>query len=345
MMTLITEKNRNGLSHRGTGKPTVTDVAKLANVSVATVSYVLNGRFSEVSEDTAARVRKAVKELGYVKNLAAAALSGQKTKLIAVIIPEISDLSGSSEINPFYGEFIFRLEHIARKKGFGLCVSGGDEKDYVNFLLQRGVDTAVLVGMSEWELPSALEKNDIHCVLYDSFHDDARHSQVRTDEIKGGYLAAERLIDIRKKNIVFAGDIRSDRSVDVVSMRYRGAKKACEMADVNPIKHLEVKVSYEDGLRAADKIIAMGADGVVTTADIVAVGLMEGLQIRGVKIPGDIAVVGYDNLPISRITRPRLSTIDQGLAEKVQAVMSMIESREQGLIKIIAPNIVVRESA
>lgn len=335
---------KNGSSRAG-GKPTITDVARLAGVSVATVSYVLNGRTTEVSRDTALRVTQAVRDLGYVKNLAAASLSGKKTRLIAVIIPGIGGIAEGGELNPFYGEFIFRLEHIAREKGYGLCVHGGGEKDFVEFLIQRGVETAVLVGMPEWELPTELERNDIRCVLYDSFSDDAKYGQVRTDEIKGGYLAAERLIDIRKRNLVFAGEVKSNRMVDVVAMRMRGASRACEMAEIDPIRHLSVEVSYEAGAAAADKIIQMGADGVVATADIMAAGLMEGLQLRGVRIPEDVAVVGYDNLPICRFLRPRLTTIDQGLGEKVRAVMSMIESREQGLIKIIGPNIVIRESA
>lgn len=329
----------------GHGKPTISSVAKRAGVSVATVSYVLNGRTTEVSRETAERVMAAVQELGYVKNLAAAALSGQKTRLVAVIIPGIESIAEGGDLNPFYGEFIFRLEHQARLRGYGLCVHGGGQRDTVNFLLQRGAETAVLVGAPDWELPAVLMENDIRCVLYDSFSEDARHSQVRTDEIRGGCLAAERLIDIRKRRLVFVGALRHDHAVDVVAMRLRGAIKACEMAEIEPIRHLEAEVSYEGGVAAAQQVVESGADGVVASADILAAGLMEGLQQRGVRIPHDIAVIGYDNLPICRFLRPRLSTIDQGLTDKVRAVMSMIESREQGLIKIISPNVVVRESA
>ncbi len=330
------------------GKPTIADVARRSGVSVATVSYVLNNRSSEVSRGTADKVMKAVQEIGYVKNLAAAALSGQKSKLIAVIIPglhEHEQISDDHEINPFYGEFIFRLEHEARTHGYALCVYGGREKDYVQFLIQRNVDAAVLVGVPDAEWPAVLDRENIQGIFYDSFEEDIRHNHVRTDEVKGGYLAAERLIEIGRRKLVFAGDMQSGLVSDVNAMRYRGACKACEMAEVEPIEAIEVKTSFEEGYRAAEKIARMKANGVVAPADIIAAGLIDGLQSLGLKVPRDVAVVGYDNLPISRLVRPRLTTIDQGLADKVKTVVAMIRSRERGVVKTVDPRIVIRESA
>ena len=337
-------RNGNG---RSSSKPTINDVARMAGVSTATVSYVLNGHLTEVSTSTAQRVLKAVADLGYVKNLAAAALTGQKSRMIAVIIPGIYDHESASpdqEINPFYGDFIFRLESQARARGYAVCIYGGREKDFVHFLLERGVEAAVLVGLSEWDLPEVLQRQDIHCVMFDSFNDDARHSHVRTNEMKGGYLAAERLIDLGRKKIVFVGDTPVAESNNIPSLRYRGARKACEMVQM-PIQNIEARTSYEGGLEAADQIVTLGADGVVTTADILAAGILEGLHRRDVRVPDDIAVMGYDNLPVSRLTRPTLSTIDQGLTEKVKAVLELITSPKPGTARIIDPKLVLRESA
>ncbi len=334
----------SGKGPRGANKPTIADVARFAGVSVATVSYVLNNRLNEVSAQTADKVLLAVQELGYIKNLSAAALTGQKTKLIAVIIPGISDQEDLDDINPFYGAFIFSLERALRSKGYGLCVHGGREKEYVNFLIQRGVETAILVGLSGIELPSALEKNHIRFILYDSFHDHPLDNQVRTNEIKGGYLAAERLIDIGKRRIVFTGQVANENG-DVIAMRHRGASMACDMAETNPLLTLPTDISFEGGYNAAAKLVDMKADGVVTPADIVAAGVCAGLLDLGVRIPEDIGVIGYDNLPISRSVRPQLSTIDQGLGEKVKAVMAMIESDTEGQISVVDPRIVLRQSA
>jgi len=327
--------------------PTIADVARLAGVSSATVSYVLNDRTTEVSSQTANRVRKAVRQLGYVKNLTASALSGKKSKMIAVIIPGVFNPhppSGEQEINPVYGEFLFRLEHEARSRGYALCLYGGREEDYVHFLIQRYVEAAVLVGFSEWDLPGILERQDIHLVLYDSFEDDAQHSHVRTDEVRGGALSAEYLIESGRSRLAFAGGAPSLTSNNIPSTRYKGAKRVCDEAGV-PLHIMEMWITYAAGVDAAKQVIEMGTDGVVTTADIIAAGLMEGLASEGVRVPEDVAVVGYDNLPMARLVRPRLTTIDQRLSEKVQAVMALISRWAPGHVHVVEPRLIVRESA
>ncbi|HMP74069.1 MAG TPA: LacI family DNA-binding transcriptional regulator [Kiritimatiellia bacterium] len=326
-------------------KPTILDVARRANVSAATVSYALNGRTQELTQATVDRVLAAARELGYVKNLAAAALSGKKTRLIAVVFPTMNQNDQSGDVNPFYGEFIFRLEHAARKKGYGLCIYGGTNDEATEFLLQRGAETAILVGATNWTPPESLALNDVHCILYDTLDDTSPLSQVRTNEIKGGYLAAERLIDLRRPRMLFLGDVQPAASKDVVSLRYHGARTACSMAEIDPLPHHSVTATYDGGFHAAEAVIAAEVQGVVTAADIVAAGLIDGLQERGIRVPEDITVVGYDNLPIARVVRPRLTTIDQGLAEKVQAIMTLIDSRAHGEMHIIDPKIVLRESA
>lgn len=334
-------------SVRKSNKPTIADVAKLAGVSAAAVSYVLNRRLNEVSPQTAERVMAAVRELGYVKNLAAASLTGQKSRMIAVLIPSLFDpqaVGNEPPINPFFGEFLIRLEAECQGRGYALCFHTGRQEDNVHFLLERNMDAAILVGFSEWDLPGLLQRRDINFILYDSFGDDASHSHVRTDEVKGGYLSAERLIDIGKRKLVFAGGKPVEESHNVPTARFRGARRACEAAGAT-LTPLEVAVSYDSGLYAAAKIIEMGADGVVTGADIIAAGLVDGLQRLGKSIPDEVAVMGYDNLPICQYVHPRLSTIDQGLREKVKAVVDLVEEPRPGTVRIVDPTRIERESA
>lgn len=337
---------RRRRNDRGPHKPTIADVARAAGVSAAAVSYVLNGRRQEVSEQTAERVLRVVRELGYVKNLAAAALTGQKSRMIAVILPGMFDpqAGGDQPINPFFGEFLIRLEAEARRRRYTVCFYSGREEDYVNFLLERNMDAAVLVGFSEWDLPGVLQRRDIRCVLYDSFGQDTVHSHVRTDEVKGGYLAAERLIDIGKRRLIFAGTQPIENSNNVPSARYRGAFKACEAAGAT-LTTLPVATSHEAGLAAAKQVVEAGADGVVCMADIIAAGLVEGLTRLGKSIPDEVAVMGYDNLPVCLYARPNLSTIDQGLALKIKSVMDLVEMPAPAQMRVIDPTLVVRESA
>lgn len=330
-----------------TRKPTITDVARAAGVSAAAVSYVLNGRLKEVSASTAERVLEKVRELGYVKNLAAAALTGQRSRMIAVIIPSLYDpqaVEVDSSINPFYGELLIRLEHEARGRGYAVCFYTGREEETVHFLLQRNMDAAVLVGFSEWDLPSLMKNPGIRCVLFDSHGHAPAHGHVRTNEQKGGYLSAERLVDIGRRRLLFVGAKPLESSDNVPSERYRGALRACELAGL-PLNVLESAVTYDAGLYAAQKVVDMAVDGVVTTADVIAAGLVDGLARLGRTVPGDVAVMGYDNLPICSYTRPQLSSIDQGLREKVRAVMDLVESPEPGAVRVIDPTRVLRQSA
>jgi LacI family transcriptional regulator len=344
MSQLISPRRR---SADGSRKPTITDVAKAAGVSAAAVSYVLNGRLKEVSPVTAERILEKVRELGYVKNLAAAALTGQKSRMIAVIIPTLYDPHADAlepAINPFYGDLLLRLEHEARSRGYAVCFHTGREEETVQFLLQRNMDAAVLVGFSEWDLPNLLQNPGIHCVLFDSHSHSPAHGHVRTNEQKGGYLAAERLIDIGRRRLLFVGAKPVETSDNVPSERFRGAQKACELAGVT-LQVMESSVTYDAGLYAAQRVIDMAVDGVITTADIIAAGLVDGLARLGRSVPGDVAVMGYDNLPICQYTRPQLSSIDQGLREKVKAVMDLVEHPEPGAIRIIDPTRVLRQSA
>lgn len=316
-------------------------------MSAAAVSYVLNGRLKEVSAATAQRVLEKVRELGYVKNLAAAALTGQKSRMIAVIIPTLYDPQAAGAeppINPFYGELLIRLEHEARSRGYAVCFHTGREEENVQFLLQRNMDAAVLVGFSEWDLPELLKNPGIRCVLFDSHQLAPAHGHVRTNEQKGGYLAAERLIDIGRRRLLFVGAKPVATSGNVPSERYRGAQKACELAGVS-MQVLETAVTYDAGLYAAQKVVDMAVDGVLATADVVAAGLLDGLTRLGRSVPGDVAVMGYDNLPICQYTRPQLSSIDQGLREKVKAVMDLVEHPEPGAVRVVDPTRVLRQSA
>ncbi|MCS6772435.1 MAG: LacI family transcriptional regulator [Kiritimatiellae bacterium] len=328
-------------------KPTITDVARAAGVSPAAVSYVLNGRLREVSQATAEKILQKVRELGYVKNLAAASLTGQRSRMLAAIIPQVFDPQHSGPeppINPFYGEFLIRLEYEAQQRGYAVCFHTGRKEETVQFLLQRNMDAAVFVGFSEDALPNLLKNPGIRCVLFDSAGHFPAHGHVRTNEQKGGYLAAERLIDIGRRRLLFVGGKPTGAPDDVVSERYRGARMACELAGVQ-MEFLETAVTYDAGLYAAQRIIDMAVDGVVTVADVVAAGIIDGLSRLGRNVPGDVAVMGYDNLPICQYTRPQLSSIDQGLREKVRAVMDLIEHPEPGAVRMIDPTRVLRQSA
>lgn len=327
-------------------KPTIKDIAREAGVSATTVINALAGRDAEMAAETAERVRVKARELGYVRNLTAAALTGKGSRSFALIITKAYQPvteAHEADINPYYGEFILRLEHEARRAGFSFSLFGGDEDDYVNFVLERNLDAAVLLGIHKPDLPRSLVQRGVPVILVDSAVHDPQSASVKTDDRRGGELAARHLLARGCRRIGFLGDIHQPPDA-APSLRRLGAYLTCLDAGL-PFTELHRIASFEEGRAAAADVVAQGLDGVVAAADNLAAGLAGGLAARGVRIPDDVAVVGYDNLLIARLATPPLTTIDQGMAEKVRIIVAMITNGQIGAIHHVHPTLVVRASA
>jgi len=328
-------------------KPTIKDIARDTGVSTTTVLNVLGKKSSEVSEATAEIVLKKAAELGYVRNLTAASLCGRgSTHAFALIITKAYKpltASQESDINPYYGEFILRLEHEARKSGLMLSLYGGSEEDYVNFVLQWNLDAAVLLGIQKPDVPRIIAHRGIPVILIDSAFEDPQFICVRTDDLYAGKMATEHLIKRGCKSIAFVGSTEQHPNSGP-SRRLRGVKETCKHARVK-FKPINQIATFESGVEAAGIIAAGGIDGVVAAADNLAAGIIHGLASKNIRIPKDVAVIGYDNLLVSRMTRPTLTTIDQGMSEKVKRIVELIKSGHPGRTHLIQPTLVIRESA
>lgn len=326
---------------------TIHDVALRAGVSIATVSNVLKGRMSEVSTATAEKVQRVVEKMGYVKNLTAAALSSQRSGLVGAVMSNIFSAAPPNpdmEINPFYGEFLLQLDRELQPTGSTLCLYTGREESFVNFLLERNLDGAILVGIVAKELPSVLERRESRLVFFDSFLQHRVYMRVQTDELKGGGMAADYLIAQGRKHLVFVGGAVRDLPSNIPAVRFEGASRVCDQSGLRLLL-IEEATSFEGGRRAARRVLDLKADGVAVAADVMAAGLIRGLQEAGVKVPDDVAVVGYDDLPLARMVSPPLTTVRQGLPEKVRAAVELLKDGEKGEVRIIKPHLVVRESA
>jgi DNA-binding LacI/PurR family transcriptional regulator len=167
---------------------------------------------------------------------------------------------------------------------------------------------------------------------------------VRTNEEKGAALATEHLIKRGCKRLAFVGHGIKEFPLNIPAIRYRGAKKVADAAGI-PLTAIEEWTHLAGGKRAAPKVRELKADGVVTSADILAAGLIEGLKVDGVRIPDDVAVTGYDNLSVARMVTPALTTVDQELDNKVRAICELITEGQPGDVRVVEPRLVVRESA
>lgn len=300
-------------------KPTIKDVAKHAEVSIAAVSYVLNGKENRVSPETLERITEAIRTLNYIPNFSARSLVNKTSKLIGVMIPQTEDHKQLLLDNPFYSEMVSGIESKLREEGYHLLLSGAaDGQSYLNLSQERNLDGVIIMGIYPEQLYEEFKQIQIPIVLVDSYINDDYFKKIGIDDEYGGYLATKYLIDHGHRNIALVtGTIRAD---GVVEKRFLGYKRALKEANVfyNPDYVFEQSVSYSYGVEAG-KLMARNNPEITAafaTADTMALGLINGLMEAGKRIPDDISVIGFDDIPISKMFIPNLTTINQDITLK-----------------------------
>jgi LacI family transcriptional regulator len=310
-------------------RTTIKDVAERAGVSTAAVSYVLNGREGKVSGDTLIKIKEAVAALNYVPDYSARSLAGNRSNLIGVVIPQTEDQKRLLLENPFYSDLICGIESELRQRGYHILISGVDKgQSYLDLTMQRNLDGAVIMGIYQENFYEELKKVEIPIVLIDSYINDDSFKKIRIDDELGGYLATKHLIDNGHTNIgLVTGSIRKD---GVVEKRYLGYKRALQEANLF-YDHdcvLEGGVSYEFGLEAGKLISSQHKNmtAVFVTSDMMAFGVINGLRQEGLQVPKDISVIGFDDISLSDIFYPRLTTVHQDIkARGIEAAKHLMD--------------------
>ncbi|MBE9917549.1 LacI family transcriptional regulator [Paenibacillus donghaensis] len=316
-------------------RTTIKDVAERAGVSTAAVSYVMNGREHKVSEDTLAKIRKAAAELNYIPDYSARSLASKRSSLIGVVIPQTEDQKRLLLENPFYSDLICGIESELRQHGYHVLISGVDKgQGYLDLTMQRNLDGAVIMGIYQENFYEELKKVDIPIVLIDSYINDDHFKKIRIDDELGGYLATKHLIEKGHVNIgLVTGMIRKD---GVVEKRYLGYKRALQEANLFYDHDLvyEGQVSYEYGLEAGKQIAARQGSmtAVFVTSDMMAFGVINGLREKGLQVPEDLSVIGFDDISLAGIFHPKLTTVHQDIKERgitaAKHLIGVIEGNE-----------------
>lgn len=311
-------------------KVNIAQIAKLAGVSTATVSYVING-VDKVSEKTINKVKKIMSDLDYIPNINARSLTSGRTKLIGVTLPLIapSDTTGSLlETNPFFAEYLGEIHKVISSYGYDILLSGFlVEGKYKNWIKSRGLDGIILLGTYPHDIYGEVKELNIPTVLTDVYEAYTKdfHS-VNTDDIYGSYLATKHLIELGHKKIGFVGG--SLQKSPVHNKRYLGFEKAMKEANViiNEDYIFETLTTFEGGVNLAKKMIQQNLDftGLVVDADIVALGIMKVYQDEGIKIPNQLSIVGFDDIQASSFTSPGLTTIRQFISKKGKIAANLI---------------------
>lgn len=307
-------------------RATLKDVAQLAGVSSATVSYVLNGKCS-ISETTRSRVMHAVRELDYVPDLNARGLSMRDSKLIGVVVPQTEPGDRLMLQNPFYSEVLGSIEYYARQQGYHILISATDANEsYLTLAKQRNLDGIIVIGMYPSEFYQQMKKTKIPIVLIDSYCNDYYYHNIRIDDAYGSYLATQHVLQCGHRDVAFfVGQLHEN---GVMKKRLAGYQKALSEFGVpyRPQYVFEGQIDYESGIQMAGALVQkeIPATAVVAAADILAIGAMKGFYELGRSVPDDISIVGFDDLEISRYLTPGLTTIKQQISLKGQRAVELL---------------------
>ena len=319
----------------------VRDVAREAGVSPATVSYILNDTPGlSFTPETRQRVLAAAEKLHYVANQAAKTLgSGRaegivQSKLIGVVIPQTENKRKESHImfgNPFYGTFLSAVELEARRAGYQLILSGTNPgQSYIDIAKSRTLDGVIILGAYPSDDEAEYKKYKIPAVLVDCYGSgDSFFYSVRTDDRLGGYLATKYLIEQGHHRIaIVTGELKTH---GVNSERYQGYLDALCEAGLTPAHDdvFEGLVGYDHGLEVAEELARTRRDitALFASADITAIGLINGLHAAGLRVPEDVSVIGFDDVEYAKMCYPGLTTMRQNIMEKGrQAARLMIEA-------------------
>ncbi|WP_308491904.1 LacI family DNA-binding transcriptional regulator [Microbacterium terrisoli] len=292
----------------------VKDVAARAGVSVGTVSNVLN-RPQHVSAATAERVRAAIDELGFVRNDAARQLRAGRSSAVGLIVLDMT--------NPFFADLTRGAEDVAQAAELAVIVGDGGERPdreraYLDLFEQQRLRGVLLTPFGDVdERLRALRRRGIPTVLVDRASSDHSFSSVSVDDRLGGALAVGHLLNRGHRHIAY---VAGPRGIAQVEDRLLGARDA---AAEHPDARLEVveltALSIAEGQRASAVLAAGGVDGrpdaVFAANDLIAIGLLGGLTAAGIRVPEDVALIGYDDIAFAAAATVPLSSIRQPAAQ------------------------------
>ncbi len=291
---------------------TIRDVARLAGVSVATVSRVLN-KNGYVNKETEQKVMMAIEQLQYEPNAVARGLAGKQTGTIALILPDIS--------NPFFPELARGVEDVAHRHGYTviLCNSddqGSKERSYIEVLKKKYIDGIIFASSTLEDADiSKMRKSNIPLVLLDRAPNKESCSVVRVNNYAGAQMAVRHLLEIGCKRIAH---IYGPLEMITARERLAGFEDLVKAFDwFSPTLMVPGDFSIDGGRKAIETLLAKhpDVDGIFAGNDLMAIGAMKALFSLGKRVPEDVSVIGFDGIGLTEIVEPELTTIAQPIYE------------------------------
>ena len=323
---------------------TLQDIAEEAGVSRSTVSRALNGQ-GRMTDETRNYIKSLAEEMGYSPNLLAQSLHDAKTHTIGVVITSVGD--------PYVQKLVEGIEEVANNAGYTILLGASKfdaEKEIETILnfYQRRVD-GIIVHAAHLSASNSnrLASIDVPIVLITNMADDiGTYHHVTIDERKESMKAVDYLFAIGHRNI---GYVNSPVRPYLNERRLAGYKDAHnanrQPIDVGHIIRLPTMSDFETGFRALDMILDTNVTAVFCFNDAIAIGVLNACRERGISVPDDLSIVGFDNIDQSSWIYPKLTTIHQPKFELGRQAMELIQSEATEVVdRILDCKLIVRES-
>jgi LacI family transcriptional regulator len=331
-------------------KPTIKEIADLAKVSIATVSMVINNRDSKISPATRQKVIEVANRLNYqsLKPIRRP-LPGKGPGIIGLVIPSIS--------NPYFASIAQGVEEVAQSMEFGVLVCStynkpAQELFYINLLIKKRVDGILLASVVGDNICRILNH---HCVRVASFHKYSNLTDADffvADSVRGSYMATAHLLDLGHRNIAYIG--KNTNRVEGYEMALR--ERGCYDSSLVFVEHKKIDVVIGEeivdlGFSFTKKVLASHPEVTAIFAynDLAALGAMMAIKEEGRTIPGDISLIGYDDISYAAMADPPLTTVAQPKYERGRdATLKIIERihhpREENVFIAYRPKLILRNS-
>lgn len=330
---------------------TINDIAKMAGVSKGTVSRVINNNPEGVSSETRNRILKLIEEVGYVPNRVARSITVSETKTIGLIIPDVQ--------NPFFPQVVRGVEDCAMENGYTVFLCNSDsnimkEQKYLYTFLEKRVDGIIINTCGEYKdrnLNKLIHNSKIPIVLMDRKTKDlSEFPGVFVDNAQAALEGVSYLIRNGSRNIFYMG---GEKGVYTAEERLKGYKDALKKAEIKFNKEYEsfgdynIQSGYERTMEFMKKYPEI--DAVFAGSDIIAIGVLKALHELGISVPGQIEILGFDNIAMSEVVTPALSTVGQpiydiGYRTAKKLISSIHEKQVKQEDEYLKTELVIRQS-
>ncbi|WP_188208213.1 LacI family DNA-binding transcriptional regulator [Alkalibacillus aidingensis] len=323
----------------------IREVANKAGVSSATVSRVLNNAHA-VTENTRQKVEQAIKDLNYEPSMLGRNLRNSESRLLLVVIPNFS--------NPYYTEIINGIEDYSIEQGYNILLCETDsnpnrENIFFNMVKNKLADGVISMDptVNMDKLQELAEKHAI--VMCSEYDEQERIPYVAINNERAAYKVAKHLIRLGHEKIAL---INSDEKFLYARQRRKGYERALKEFGL-PIKlewiyHTQ-GLDFQDGSQAMRKLLQLEEcpTAVFAVSDTIAIGALKEVNVQELKVPDDIALVGFDNISFSNMTNPTLTTVAQPMYQMGKTAASMLINRLQGQkvdSVVLDDELIIRES-